>query len=61
MGRLLKGGTKDLLSYAVSLGFDDKTPAATNCDLCYKIRCFLRETMPTEDIGPDVFYEMMEG
>ncbi|MBQ1377823.1 MAG: radical SAM protein [Lachnospiraceae bacterium] len=59
-GRLLKGGTKELLAYAVSLGFDDKTPAATNCDLCYKIRCFLREAMPTEDIGPDVFYEMME-
>ena len=58
--RLLNGGSKALLDYALSLGFDAETKAATSCDLCYQIRCFLRENAPCEDIGPDCFYEMME-
>ncbi|MBQ6550029.1 MAG: hypothetical protein IJL78_01305 [Lachnospiraceae bacterium] len=39
---------------------DYVTPAATNCDLCYKIRCFLRKQGEYREIGPDCFYEMME-
>ena len=60
LARVLTGGTKALLEYAVSLGFDPETEAATNCDLCYQIRCYLREHGDYKEIGPDVFYEMME-
>ena len=60
LARVLTGGTEALLDYAVSKGFDPETPAATNCDLCYKIRCFLRKQGEYREIGPDCFYEMME-
>ena len=61
LSRLLTEGTKGLLAYAQSLGFDGETPCATNCDLCYRIRCFLREKAPAPEVGPDCFYEMMNG
>lgn len=60
LARVLTGGTRALLTYAVSLGFDENTEAATNCDLCYKLRCFLRKQGAYTEIGPDCFYEMME-
>ena len=43
LSRLLTGGTEALLEFAVSRGFDPETNVATKCDLCYRIRCFLRE------------------
>lgn len=60
LSRVLTGGTEALLEFAVSLGFDEKTEAATNCDLCYQIRCYLRKHGSFREIGPDCFYEMME-
>ena len=60
VARLITGGSAALLDYAVNLGFDEETTAATSCDLCYRLRCFLREKAPHPDIGPDCFYEMME-
>jgi len=60
LARVLQGGCKALLDYAVSLGFDPETKAATSCHLCYQIRCFLRENAPAKELGPDCFYEMME-
>ena len=60
IARLLTGGSKALLEYAVSKGFDPEMKAATACDLCYRIRRFLLKADPSPDIGPACFYEMME-
>lgn len=61
ISRLLQGGTKALLSYAQEKGFK-ASPAgyATNCELCYELRRFLRKSSPSSDIAPDCFYQMME-
>ncbi len=60
LGRLLTGGAAALYDYAVSLGFPPETRAATKCDLCYRLRRFLRDAAPCPEIGPDAFYTMME-
>lgn len=58
--RLLRGGTAALLAYAKQLGFDERTPCCTNCDLCYRLRSFLLDRQPSHEIAPACFYRMME-
>ena len=60
LARLLAGGTKALLPYALSRGFDPDSRASTSCDLCYQIRRYLWRLGGCPETGPDCFYQMME-
>lgn len=58
--RLISGGVRELLSFAMEKGFvPDKDGYATKCELCFAIREFLERTSPSEDLGPQDFYSQM--
>lgn len=59
--RLNRGGIRALWDYALENGFEpDPSGYVTKCDLCVKIRDWLLKNLPSSDIGPECFYDLME-
>jgi len=58
---LLNGGTAALLEYATNLGFEANSDGYTsNCAMCFYIRRWLSESVPSPELDPEHYVEAMK-